>query len=80
MALDIDRTVLHRFKAAEDLELHSSLIKSPSGSTFAELREFVPSLGKYGRGITFPDYALDQIWDGLEKVALNITRTDDSDG
>lgn len=47
------RKVHTRTKIAEDLEVHASTIRS-AGQTFFELRQYIPSLKQYGRGVTVP--------------------------
>jgi hypothetical protein len=47
------RKVHERTPIADDLEVHISTIKS-AGQTFYEIRQYIPSLKQYGRGITVP--------------------------
>lgn len=49
----LKRKVHTRTPIAEDLELHTSTIRA-AGQTFFEVRQFIPSLKQYGRGVTVP--------------------------
>lgn len=46
----IDREVFGRRVKAEDLEVHTSLVALEEDH-YVEIREYVPSLNEYGRGI-----------------------------
>lgn len=61
----LDRRLVHSFSAADDLEIHASLVNSPSGRHYADFREYVPSLKKYGRGLMLPVDALPELHTGL---------------
>lgn len=47
------RKVHTKTRLADDLELHTSTLRS-SGQTFFEIRHYIPSLKQYGRGVTVP--------------------------
>jgi len=50
----VKRTVLGRVPIADDREVHVSRL-STAGEGFVEIREYIPSLKEYGRGIVVPD-------------------------
>lgn len=62
------RKVRVRVPYVSDKELHVSLVASPNDGDFVDLREFIPSLKQYGRGITFPLELLDEVSGGLEAI------------
>jgi hypothetical protein len=47
------RKVIQRETVAPDLELHVTRV-AVAGEIFIEVRNYVPSLKQYGRGVTFP--------------------------
>lgn len=48
-----------------DLEIHVSKIGAPEGLEYADIREFIPSLGQYGRGILLPVDKIASVADAL---------------
>lgn len=52
----------------DDKELRVTTVESPAGVPFVDLREYIPSLGEYGRGITFPSGLLHEVMEGFESV------------
>lgn len=68
MASDtVRRTVKHRVRVADDLEVHMSNL-TVAGEHFVEIRNYVPSLKEYGRGITVPAALHDEVHKGFHKV------------
>lgn len=62
------RTVKQRIPVADDLEIHvSSLIVA--NEPFVEIRNYIPSLKEYGRGITYPQGVNGGVARGLAAVA-----------
>lgn len=47
------RKVHTKTQIADDLELHVSTLRV-AGQTLLEIRQFIPSLKQYGRGVTVP--------------------------
>lgn len=47
------RKVHTKTPIAEDLEVHTSTVRA-GGQTFFEVRQYIPSLKQYGRGVTLP--------------------------
>jgi len=73
-----EREVVTSFDVLDDLEVHASVVVSPTGKVYADLREFVPSLGVYGRGLTIPadqyawlEAAADELGGRLQEVNAN---------
>lgn len=48
------RTVHTVTPKTSDIEVHVSTLEVESGDKYTDIREYVVSLGQYGRGITFP--------------------------
>ena len=67
MADGLNRTVHSRVEKTSDIEIHVSTLVTDNG-TFTEIREYVVSLDRYGRGLTFPatQRILDSVLSGLE--------------
>lgn len=63
------RKVISREKVADDLELHVTRI-SVSGEIFIEVRNYVPSLKEYGRGVTFPATAGKRVSKAVDLCSL----------
>lgn len=51
---DLDRTPLQQIRISDDLEIHVSLVSNAGGPTFIEIRNYVPSIDYYGRGMILP--------------------------
>lgn len=68
MSMQIERTVASRISKFDDVEVHVSKVVA-QGQTYVEIREFVPSLGQYGKGVTLPMSLLDTLSSGLEMVS-----------
>lgn len=49
----VQRVILGRVTKADDLEVHTCKA-TMAGVTVLDIREYVPSLGTYGRGTTLP--------------------------
>lgn len=62
------RKIHARVPYVNDKELHVSEVESPQDGTFVDLREFIPSLDAYGRGLMFPIGLLDEVLKGFESV------------
>lgn len=62
--MSIERVVHTKVTKAEDLEIHVSTITTEHGQ-FSEVREYVPSIDQYGRGLTFPSELRSKIAKGL---------------
>ena len=54
------RKVISREVIAEDLELHV-VREFRAGTPYIEIRQFIPSLKEYGRGVTFPSSAGERV-------------------
>lgn len=67
MSMGIARATTGKIKKFEDVEIHVSEVQS-QGQVFAEIREFIPSLGQYGKGITFPVALLNEVLNAAEKI------------
>lgn len=66
--IDDTRTCYAEIPNEPDRELHVSAVTGPTGQRYAEVREFVPSIDTYGRGVLVPMRALDSVMDGLAKL------------
>jgi hypothetical protein len=64
----MERKIHARVPYVSDKELHVSTVQSPEDGLFVDLREFIPSLEAYGRGLTFPLGLLDEVLKGMESV------------
>ncbi|MFE5375493.1 hypothetical protein [Streptomyces mirabilis] len=62
------RKVFKRVSLVCDKELHVSTVETPGDGTFVDLREFIPSLGAYGRGVTFPQRHFPEIMAGMDEA------------
>jgi hypothetical protein len=62
------RTIHARVAYVADKEIHVSTVQSPQDGLFIDVREFVPSLEEYGRGLTLPLGMLDDVLQGLESA------------
>jgi hypothetical protein len=60
----IQRTVHESVTVATDKEIHVSTLEKDGGH-YTDIREYIPSLQQYGRGITFPARFGDPIYTGL---------------
>ena len=49
----LTRTIHSRTSKTSDIEIHVSTLETSAG-TFVDIREYVVSLERYGRGLTFP--------------------------
>jgi hypothetical protein len=61
--------VVHSFEVLDDLEVHARVVVSPTGKTFLDLREYVPSLKAYGRGLLLPEEYGEDLLDSVELLA-----------
>jgi hypothetical protein len=61
------RKVLDKFERREDLEIHVSQVTA-DGMHYAEIREYLPSLDTYGRGILIPQDGVNHVVSGLLKT------------
>ncbi|MER5754274.1 hypothetical protein [Streptomyces sp. NPDC002088] len=62
------RTVHARVPYVHDKEIVVSTVQSPSDGLFVDLREYIPSLDAFGRGLTFPLGLLDEVLKGVESA------------
>jgi hypothetical protein len=76
--MSIEREVVTSFEVLDDLDVHASVVVSPTGKVYADLREYVPSLGAYGRGLTLPadkfewlESLVDELGGRLQAVSAN---------
>lgn len=53
---------------ATDMQIHVSNVTSEAYGDFTEIREYIPSLDQYGRGVVFPVGLTDDVIEGLQKV------------
>jgi hypothetical protein len=60
------RKVFKRVPLVYDKELHVSTVDTPGDGMFVDLREFIPSLEAYGRGVTFSQEHFPEIMAGLD--------------
>jgi len=66
MSMGIEREVVAKIPKFEDIEVHASKVTA-EGKEFFELREFIVSLGEYGKGLTLPISMLNGVLDaGLQ--------------
>ena len=56
--------VMTKISIAPDLQLHIKITKA-DGLELVNLRQFIPSLKKYGRGVAFESHLLPQVVEGL---------------
>lgn len=61
---DIDRELVTTFYTTEDRMIHISRLNVRE-SVYLDIREFVPSLQEYGRGLTVPAHLASELLDGL---------------
>ena len=61
------RKVLQKVPVAPDLEVHVSVLVA-AGATMVDLRQYVPSLKEYSRGITVPKTALPALVEAAKEV------------
>lgn len=64
------RTVSATINKARDVEIHVSNIAVDTYGVFTEIREFIPSLNQYGRGVTFPAELTEEVISGLQKALV----------
>jgi len=57
---DVRREILVEVAKAPDLDLHVSILHTP-WADYAEIRDYVPSIEKYGRGVLIPASALEEV-------------------
>lgn len=74
MADTLQKTVHTKVPKTSDLEIHVSTVEAPGGDVYGEIREYVVSLGQYGRGITFPatQEILESITLGLGSIVIPV--------
>lgn len=63
-----NRKVLLSTSRKFDLDLHVSELQVEDG-TYADLREFIPSLGQYGRGVLIPKAKIREIAKAMLEIA-----------
>ena len=66
--------VITKVPLGYDLEAHVK-IDAFGGETFFSIRQYIPSLKKYGRGITLPISTLSAVEGGLNKVGIVVGDT-----
>jgi hypothetical protein len=79
MADDLRRDLYKTIDYVPDKKIHVSVVKAPDGSEYYDIREFVPSVDAYGRGITFPVNLVGDILDGLQE-ARRLSESEPGDG
>lgn len=62
------RKIHARIAYVHDKEIHVSTVQSPQDGLFIDLREYIPSLETYGRGLTLPIGLLDEVLRGVESA------------
>jgi hypothetical protein len=62
------RKVHARVPHVYDKEVHVSTVQSPQDGLFIDLREYIPSLDVYGRGLTLPIGLLNELLKGVESA------------
>ena len=67
MPEEITSEVLHIAEVSDDLEIHVTVHQTEAGD-FVDLRQYVPSLERYGRGMTWPVGNTRGIVEGLQGV------------
>ncbi|MFE9525255.1 hypothetical protein [Streptomyces sp. NPDC006631] len=66
---DLDGRKIHaRIQYVYDKEIHVSTVQGPDDGQYVDLREFIPSLDAYGRGLTLPIGLLDEVLRGVESA------------
>lgn len=68
---DLERNVIARFPKFDDLEVHVSEITF-DGQTFIEVREYIPSLDRYGKGNTMSLELAKQVGEATKWAADDI--------
>lgn len=68
----LERNVHTKVQKAGDLEIHVSTLTTPYG-LYVEVREFIPSLSAYGRGITYPKEINKAVKEGLIQAGKKST-------
>lgn len=63
------RKVHTKTPVADDLEVHTSTV-SAAGQKFFEVRQYIPSLKQYGRGVTMP-HTSEMLFDIRQGAALS---------
>lgn len=66
--LEDGRKIHARVAYVHDKEIHVSTVQSPQDGLFLDLREFIPSLEAYGRGLTIPVGLMDEFLQGVESA------------
>lgn len=61
------RKVLRKVTVAPDLEVHVSVLVA-AGATLVDLRQYVPSLKEYSRGVTVPKEAVSALVEAAQEV------------
>lgn len=69
-----ERTVLARIPYVSDKEIHVCMVTSPEDGEFFESREYIPSLDRYGRGITFPPAMVEPYLVGVQAAAEYVAK------
>lgn len=75
---EAQRTVHARARYVPDKEVHVCEVQTDQDGVYVDVREFIPSLNTYGRGILFPIDLLDTVEMGLR--AIRQARDGDTDG
>lgn len=65
---EITYEIIRAVEVTDDLQIHVTIEHTPSGA-FLDIRQYVPSLDRYGRGITIPERILDEISEAVTDVA-----------
>lgn len=49
----IDSEIVHKIDVTNDMQIHVTVTRTPAGE-FIDVRNYVPSVDRYARGIVFP--------------------------
>lgn len=63
----LKRKTLAKIPVAADLETHVSTVEV-AGEKMLDLRQFIPSIAEYGRGVTLPMSTRLDVIDALQRV------------
>lgn len=67
MSMGVARATTGKIKKFDDVEIHVSEVHA-EGQVYAEIREFIPSLGSYGKGLTFPVELLGAVIEAAQEI------------
>jgi hypothetical protein len=64
----ISRTVLSDIETSPDRHVHVSRLETDDSGAYLDIREYIPTLDQYGRGITLPIRYTQEIIDALDRA------------